>query len=125
MAKVVDTPLVRELVRLMAAQQLMPQTLSKKAGLGSTYIRDLIEGRARSPLASKLVQVAHVLGVEPGTLLRLAGLSQEAEVVADPAERLLLFTWRQLAPEERKEVLSFIEFRLSARDKSSSREDTG
>ena len=116
MARVVDTPLVRELLRLMEEQGLKPQELSKKAGLGLTYVRDLISGRAQSPVASKLVKVAHVLGVDPGALLRLAGLSQEAEVVTDPAERLLLATWRQLSAEERKEVLNFVAFRLAARD---------
>lgn len=117
MAKVVDTPLARELHRLMLAHGLSPQALSKKAGLGSTYIRDLVGGRAQSPVASKLVKVAHVLGVDPGGLLSLAGVGQQSELISDPAERLLLATWRELSAEERKEVLNFVAFRLAARDK--------
>lgn len=108
-----DTPLARELRRLMAERDLTPKGLSLAAGLGATYVRDLLKGRSQSPEASKLAKIEDVLGVAAGTLLKASVAPQQAEMVSDAGELLLLITWRQLSEQQRKTALGYLAFLAS------------
>lgn len=54
--------LVRELERRMGALNLDPTTTSTRAGLGGSFVRDIIRGKSIEPKRSGLVKVAKVLG---------------------------------------------------------------
>lgn len=54
--------IVRELRRRMEAMHLDKKTLSVRAGLGESYVRDLFSGKSKNPTASKLGRLAKVLG---------------------------------------------------------------
>lgn len=61
-ASAMRSKLVRELERRMEALNLDPTTTSKKAGLGESFVRDIIRGQSKEPKPSKLAKVAKVLG---------------------------------------------------------------
>jgi transcriptional regulator with XRE-family HTH domain len=113
MPKVADTPLARRIDARMKALGIGQKHLALRAGLNETYVRDILAGKSRNPLAAKLAQLATVLECDVAELLALAGTPQSGQLVADPAELLLLTTWRQLPQQEREGVLDFIHFRLS------------
>lgn len=108
-----DTPLARELRRLMTEKGIGAKALSVQAQAGDTYARDILKGRSKSPEAFKLVRVAAILGCPPEQLLNLVGKPNTSEVVSDPAELLLLTTWRQLSQESREAVREFIAFQTA------------
>lgn len=54
-------PLARELYRLMIEKGFSAASLSKAAGVGETYIRDILFDRSKSPLAAKLQKIADAL----------------------------------------------------------------
>jgi phage repressor protein C with HTH and peptisase S24 domain len=58
----------RAVERRMKALELTPKSLSKKAGLNETYIRDILEGRSRNPRFDTLEKVAGALGCTLGDL---------------------------------------------------------
>jgi transcriptional regulator with XRE-family HTH domain len=71
---------MRERIRAeMEAQGLNPKTLSKKASLSETYVRDLLEGRSQDPKLSKIQAVADALGK---SLAWLTDGQDSAEVVS-------------------------------------------
>lgn len=71
---------MRERIRAeMEAQGLNPKTLSKKAALSETYVRDLLEGRSQDPKLSKIQAVADALGK---SLAWLTEGQESAEVVS-------------------------------------------
>jgi transcriptional regulator with XRE-family HTH domain len=71
---------MRERIRAeMEAQGLNPKTLSKKASLSETYVRDLLEGRSQDPKLSKIQAVADALGK---SLAWLTEGQESAEVVS-------------------------------------------
>lgn len=109
---VVDTPLTRLIGARMKELGISRKKLSLAAGLGPTYIRDLLEGRSRSPEAAKLAAIATVLQM-PTTALLGAAQAQGGEVVVDAEERLLLSTWRELSEEMQADVMEYIAFRLA------------
>lgn len=85
-------------------------------GVSETYIRDILKGKSRNPQATKLRAVALALrarGVEADHLLGMASTPEAGEFVRDPAELLLLHTWRKLPEQEREGVRDYIDFRLS------------
>jgi len=51
----------RAVERRMKALGLSPKSLSKKAGLNETFVRDLLEGRSRNPRADSLQKLARGL----------------------------------------------------------------
>lgn len=116
-------PLAQELRRLMvAADNVGQKRLAEEAsaliagGVSETYIRDILKGKSRNPQASKLRAVTEALqrrGVDAAHLLGLASTPEAGEFVRDPAELFLLHTWRKLPKEERKDVGSYIDFRLA------------
>jgi len=54
-------PWVENLERLMLARGMNPTSLSRASGLGSTYIRDILEGRSKNPKLAEIAQVAEAL----------------------------------------------------------------
>lgn len=91
---------MRERIRAeMDAQGLNPKTLSKKAGLAETYVRDLLEGRSSDPKLSKILAVAQALGKDLRWLVQGVDLSDlEAVVLALPSK-------------ERAEVIDFANYK--------------
>lgn len=63
------TPISRALRKLMEAHNLSMLKLARRAGVGSTYIRDILRGRSRDPRRSKLEQVAAVFGLTVDELI--------------------------------------------------------
>lgn len=112
-----QTPLAQELRRLMREQGANGKPLGQKAlallaGVGETYVRDILKGRSKSPEAGKLKLLADALGCPPSRLLDLAGASEASELVDNPRELLLLSTWRYLPDQEQEAVLDFVKFLL-------------
>jgi phage repressor protein C with HTH and peptisase S24 domain len=62
------TRLAREVERRMEALLLNPKSLSKKAKLNETWVRDLLEGRTLSPRHVSLQKLATALGCGIGDL---------------------------------------------------------
>lgn len=58
----------RAVERRMKALGLNPKSLSKKAGLNETFVRDLLEGRSRNPRADSLQKLAKSLDCTVGEL---------------------------------------------------------
>ncbi|WP_408872913.1 LexA family protein [Gluconobacter roseus] len=55
--------------QMMKAQNTNPKRLAKEAGVGPTYVRDIIEGRSLDPKTGKLTQIATALGCKLDDLL--------------------------------------------------------
>lgn len=76
----------------LAEKNMTPRALSEKAGLGQTYVRDLINRRPLSPSSDKLEKIADVLGCSLYDLTRnpkhkgrsLAAFSSSDDVVYIP-----------------------------------------
>jgi transcriptional regulator with XRE-family HTH domain len=113
MAADVATPLTRYLHQRMAELSIGQKEVALRAGLGDTYVRDILKGRSVSPQVGKLAKIAEVLAVPLQRLLQLTTAADPAEVVKDAAELVLLRAWRQLPDREREGVLRFIEFHLA------------
>ena len=111
--------LAQNLLRLMAERGTNPKQLAREAGLGATYIRDIIDGRSGDPMPSKLRRVAVVLGVtldelncelvqqpeEPGTLpLSDQRAKKRTPFLLDDNESGLVEAWRDFEPDERNDV---------------------
>ncbi|AQT05303.1 helix-turn-helix domain-containing protein [Acetobacter persici] len=63
----------RELERRMALLGLTQKALSRNAGVGDTYVRDILKGKSRNPGGEKLERVASILGCTARDLLFPAG----------------------------------------------------
>jgi transcriptional regulator with XRE-family HTH domain len=113
MVKAPATPLGRAIHARMEALGMGQKHLALRAGLNETYVRDILAGKSKNPQAAKLAQLARALECEVADLLQLAAAPEAGQLITDPAELLLLSTWRQLPEQEREGVLDFIHFRLS------------
>lgn len=71
-------PVADAIEAMMQAQNTNPKRLAKEAGVGATYVRDIIEGRSLDPKTGKLVQIAKALGC---TLDELLGKGSAVEPV--------------------------------------------
>ncbi|MDD5587215.1 MAG: helix-turn-helix transcriptional regulator [Alphaproteobacteria bacterium] len=60
---------VANLHTLMTARQLNPRSLSLKAGLNATAVRDMLEGRTRFPRYDTVLALSHALDVTPTGLM--------------------------------------------------------
>jgi DNA-binding Xre family transcriptional regulator len=69
--------LPQNLERIMKARGLRPRTLSLKAGLNATAVRDIIAGRSRRPLYSTLEKLAWALEC------RISDLVEDAHELAE------------------------------------------
>lgn len=77
-----DTPLVTkfaaELATLMQEQGENPTSLSRRAGLGVTAVRDILEGRSSNPRLGTVKKLAQALNVKPDRLIALIGENDDA-----------------------------------------------
>lgn len=71
-------PVADVIEAMMQAQNTNPKRLAKEAGVGATYVRDIIEGRSLDPKTGKLVQIAKALGC---TLDELLGKGSTVEPI--------------------------------------------
>ena len=113
MANAAPNALAAAILARMEEQGIGQKALALKAGLNETYVRDILKARSRHPHAAKLAMIADALGCRASDLLDAAAPPELRELVSDPAELLLLATWRKLAQKERESVLEYIAFRLS------------
>ena len=60
--------LAKQIERRMTAFDLNPKSLSKKAGLNDTAVRDILEGRSKNPRSDTLQKIAKTLGCTVGDL---------------------------------------------------------
>lgn len=74
-----DTPAwVKNLRRLMEAQGYNPRSLSLRAGLNATAVRDMLEGRSRFPRYDTAMALAEALNTTPAVLMSDDVLDAEA-----------------------------------------------
>jgi transcriptional regulator with XRE-family HTH domain len=64
-----SSPLAEEIHRRMLAAGLNPKSLSLRAGLNETFVRDILKGRTRYPRTDTLAKLAAALGCSPADLL--------------------------------------------------------
>ena len=82
-----DLPRWVDILRtLMTAQDLNPRSLSLKAGLGPTAVRDMLEGRARFPCYDTAQSLGKALGVTPAQLMGNEPLGASAPQTNDAEE---------------------------------------
>lgn len=70
----------QNLIRLRQERGLSAAELSRMAGLNDRAVKDIEEGRARSPKISTVFSIANALGVDPGEML---GLGPRAHINRD------------------------------------------
>lgn len=70
MTQVAPTPYARNLRRLMGQKGLKARPLSVRAGLGRTYVSEILSGRVVNPGAGATIRLAEILGCEPNELLK-------------------------------------------------------
>ncbi|MFO1081901.1 MAG: helix-turn-helix domain-containing protein [Reyranellaceae bacterium] len=83
-----SSALVRQINRRMTILHLDRASLSRKAGLNETWVRDVVEGRVRSPRADSLRKIAKALGCTVADLMEdkpsIAAQRSTGGVVAIP-----------------------------------------
>lgn len=70
------TVIAANLLRLRKAARLDAKTLSRLAGLGATYVRDIEDGRTQSPTLATLTKLAQALRVPLSELTGTPGLAE-------------------------------------------------
>ena len=91
---------MRERIRAeMDAQGLNAKSLSLRAKLSETYVRDLLEGRSEDPKLSKILAVATALGKDLAWLVEGEDLTELAEIV------------RRLPKKAQAEVVDFARYK--------------
>lgn len=63
------SPIADELERRMALLGLTQKALARNAGVGDTYVRDILKGKSRNPGGEKLERIAAILGCTARDLL--------------------------------------------------------
>lgn len=87
--------------------------LAIRAGLSRTAINDVINRKAH-PGPELCRAIARALGYPQEYVFRKAGLIDDTPGPDyDPEAELLLHWFRSLPPEERKEILEYVQFKLS------------
>ena len=80
---------MRERIRAeMEAQGLNAKSLSKKAKLAETYVRDLLEGRSEDPKLSKILAVAQALGKDLAWLVEGVEVSELTDILKRLPQRV-------------------------------------
>jgi len=105
---------VRNLRTLMEEQDYNPRSLSLKAGLNATAVRDMLEGRSRFPRYDTAKALAEALGTTPALLMSdndVAGADAMKSLVFGQDMELLTEIIARL-----KEVTDELHHKLSARD---------
>lgn len=70
----------------MAALELNAFETAKRAGLGGSFVRDILRGKSRSPSAENLAKLAAALETTPDWLMNREGNSQGLRTVSAPVE---------------------------------------
>lgn len=101
---------VRNLRELMEKRGFNPRSLSLKAGLNATAVRDMMEGRSRFPRYDTVMALATALDTTPALLMseenilnEISGFSQDLELLTEVIARL-------------QEVIGELDHKLSPRD---------
>ncbi|HEU0117742.1 MAG TPA: helix-turn-helix transcriptional regulator, partial [Alphaproteobacteria bacterium] len=71
---------VRNLRTLMDEQGFNPRSLSLKAGLNATAVRDMLEGRSRFPRYDTVKALAEALGTTPALLMSDNEAAKEVDI---------------------------------------------
>ena len=100
----VDTHLVRELKRRMAAGGLSQKRLALAAGLNETAVRDIVSGRSRHPRHDTIEKLAAVLGCSAAELFD--GRNGALARTGDSGDDYLLIARYDPARDEGRETLS-------------------
>lgn len=97
-------PWVTTLRTLMTARRLNPRSLSLKAGLNATAVRDVLEGRVKFPRYDTVMKLSEALGVTPSKLMHAStnDYTSPEEKISDSHIELLteIITHLQEAIEE-------------------------
>jgi len=72
-----ETTLQKRLRERMEAKDLLPAPLARQAGLGVSFVRDILRGKTRSPSADNLAKLARHLDTTPAYL---TGQSDQPEL---------------------------------------------
>lgn len=113
---------------LIKLRKTNPKRLARVAGVGETYIRDLLKGRSRDPQTNKLTKVAEALSTTLDDLISLGNSLRSGRVGEDrkstpnlfnsdfsnntfysEQEIALIDLWRELSLSQRAALLCFIE----------------
>lgn len=93
--------------------------LARRARLSHTSIARVVDG-SRNPSADFVASVARALGERPESLFRLAGLLPAYHGTEDEqAIQELEEVWRELSPEERRQVYQYAMWRLNEQKRPS------
>lgn len=87
----------------LAAKGLKRAQASKLAGLNTTYIRDLIDGRVKNPRTEHLAKLAEVLDTTPEWLSEGRGPEEGGGELVQAAE--VMNIWDRILPEDREHAL--------------------
>lgn len=79
---------------------------SRAAGLGHTYVRDLLTGKVSNPRSEHLAKLAEVLGTTLEWLAEGRGAEQPGAGVQDASQVLRI--WDRIAPEDRGHALRLL-----------------
>lgn len=104
---------VSNLRRLMAAKDYNPRSLSLKAGLNATAVRDMLEGRSRFPRYDTALALANALNTTPAQLM------SEEETTIDDSKNAISSDDLELLTEiiaRLQEVTEELNRKLSPRD---------
>jgi transcriptional regulator with XRE-family HTH domain len=103
---------VRNLEALMERRNFNPRSLSLRAGLNATAVRDMLEGRSRFPRYDTVQSLAAALETTPALLMgdnsiasevAEAGLGKEMDLLTEVITRLqevITETGRELSPRD-------------------------
>lgn len=109
-----DTIVAMAIRRRMEKRGLSQKALARKAELGDTYVRDILNGRNKNPRSDHLAAIATALNcsvLDPIDPEAAKAPIRDSEVVEKAEERALLAYWRAL-PRESRELLVLQMFRL-------------
>ncbi len=85
--------------------------LARKSGLDSSLVSNFFAGR-RNVGAASAVSIARAFNVAPEIVFRKAGLLPNVpESTAE--EEQLLYLFRQMTPDQRRDVLEYADFKLN------------
>lgn len=105
-------PFIIGLEMIMKERQLKPATLAKDAGLNDSTLRKQLSGENRSMNMTTAVKIAETVGVDLSTIIALGEHSEGPEIVR------LVLKMRDISPEERQRVDSYLQVATQSRTPS-------
>jgi transcriptional regulator with XRE-family HTH domain len=99
------SPVAREIYRRMRQANLTQKALATRAGVGSSYVRDLLRGKSLNPRYEHLSAIAKALGCSIEDLNiapRPHDQIGQSELIDKPEEMAILRFFRSLSPAERR-----------------------